>query len=479
MLLSAPSSCLPPRLNTIAYDRRRGWMMLAAITALALAFRPQAAHAQTQVFSDGSFGVGWTATWIPHPLGTAPDTFTGPPITPGPLGPSDLYRETTHHMKATQGHVVLTAHTFASATWNPATASIDSLAFEYDLRHLISKDHTSTTAAAGFAVLILQGGVYYRSPWSNVFADTWQNFKSPALGLKAADFIRVDGAPGNPNPDFSCKGGSITFGYVMGNSNPTGGSAYDIIAGIDNWKVTLTTRPCASCLSFTGTKVSCATGPSGPSGCYTVTTTVTNNTGQPITALLLASSQATPNSIPLSPALPSGQSRTVTFTYCPPASATTASIVVSPHAQSGAVCCQTSLPFDLPKCPVPECLWVPRFTARCVTGAPLGTFDLSLDYRNMSNCSTRVFLVAAPPSSTSPSYFPGAYPPNPLGPSYSLGTIRVTGANSSTYCFTVAQYCGAGEPCCSRRVCVPVPNCWPSPLPSPTPDITPLGDGTR
>lgn len=453
---------------------RRCCSLLAVLAAMAAAFRPQVALASPPPFTDGAFASGWTATWLKPPSnGTAVDTATSLQSPGASLAPTDMYRETTHDMKAVSGYVVMTGHTFAGANWNPAVESIDSLKFEYDLRHLISKDGTTNAAAAGFAVLIIQGGVAYRAPWSNVFNDSWQHFSSPVGDLKAADFVRVDATPGNP--DFSCKGGPISLGYVTGNSNPNGVGPYKIIGGIDNWKVTLTTRPCATCLTFSQTKVSCATGPYGPSGCYTVIATVTNNTGQPITALLLASTLASPNAIALSPALLSGQSRTITFTYCPPATATTATIAASPQGQLGAVCCQSALAFDLPKCPPPECLWVPKFTTRCVAGAPVGTFDLVLDYRNMTNCPTRVFIVASPPSSASPSYFPGVYPPNPNGPSYSLGTIRVTGANSSSYCFTVSQYCGDGGTCCSRRVCVPVPNCWPNPMPSPTPDLLPLG----
>ena len=239
--------------------------------------------------------------------------------------------------------------------------------------------------------------------------------------------------------------------------------------GYDNFCVS----DSCECVTFTQTKVSCAVGPSGPSGCYTVTTLVTNNTGQPASFVMLGSTGVSPNVIPLVPPLPSGQSRPITFTYCPPTSstATTASVDISLAGAGGEPCCRQTLRFDLPPCPRPECLWVPKYSTSCVTGAPPGTFKLWFNYRNMTNCPTNLFLLASPPSTATASYFAGPYLPfSGTGPTYNV-PVTITGATSSTFCMVISQQCKQGGNCCSRTVCFTVPNCWPDPMPSPTPDI--------
>ena len=440
--------------------------LLCVVMGAVAAFLPRTAHAAPPYVDDfNPPPATWTSEII-SPSSIGADSQSGPIPTGGFTGG---YRKTTNILKpgtSTTPYAVVAAHERGFA-WTPSSdGSIVLLDYSYRLRHLITLDGSSTSAAAGFAVLAKQGNVYYRTQWDNAYVDLWLSFGK--TGLSAKDFTRVDGTPGNP--DFTCTGTPISFGYVTGNSNPNDKS-YTIIGGIDDLSINFTSKPCATCLTFTQTKAACESGPSGPSGCYRVTTTVTNNTGQPLTALLLSSGQASPNVIPLSPVLEKGQTRTVAFTYCTSSTGSSATVSISPLG--GSACCQSNLVFDLPKCPLPECLWIPRYTTRCVPGAPVGTFDLTLDYRNITSCSTRVFIVAGPPSAVVPSYFPG-FSPNPNGPSNSLGVIHVTGANSSSYCFTVAQACTDGAACCSRVVCVPVPNCWSSPMPAPTPIPPPL-----
>jgi hypothetical protein len=128
----------------------------------------------------------------------------------------------------------------------------------------------------------------------------------------------------------------------------------------------------------------------------------------------------------------------------------------------------------LPSCPQPECLWVPKSYTSCIAGAAPGTFNLWFNYRNMTNCPTSLYLLAGPPESVTASYFAGGLAPfTGTGPTYNI-PVKVSGATSSTFCMIISQQCKEGGNCCSRKVCFPVPNCWPSPMPSPTPDKTPL-----
>lgn len=228
-------------------------------------------------------------------------------------------------------------------------------------------------------------------------------------------------------------------------------------------------------------RITCATGPSGPSGCYDVTLKVTNNTGQPITHVLLAPStgSSTPSVYPVAIAANDTTPKLITVRYCPPPNTSGAVMKVTLAGPAGRCnLCSVDIRLDLPRCDPPPCAWVAKYTATCVPGAPPGTFDLSFGLKSQLDCPARLYLAPKGGAKVSPDAFKGPFPLNPGNPNY-VGKIRVTGANASVFCMDAILQCVEGSNCCTKTLCFDVPQCWPSPLPSPTPDITPLDDGTR
>lgn len=306
----------------------------------------------------------------------------------------------------------------------------------------------------------------------------WHRFCAPLQTLQTGDplpagWTNLVDATGNPSSSAADWNALMNATAAMRFPVDWGSSFQTEEVGYDNFCI----RDICECVTFAQTKVECATGPSGPSGCYTVTTVVTNNTGQAASYVLVAGSTASPNVIPLSPPLPSGQSRPITFTLCPPANSTVAAVDISLSGPGGEPCCRQTLRFDLPPCPRPECLWVPKYSTGCIAGAPPGTFNLWFNYRNMTNCPTSLFLIASPPSTATASYFAGPYMPfTGPGPTYNV-PVKITGATSSTFCMIISQQCKDKGNCCSRKVCFTVPNCWASPLPMPTAEPLPLATG--
>ncbi|MCE7937378.1 MAG: hypothetical protein DYG90_02045 [Chloroflexi bacterium CFX6] len=247
------------------------------------------------------------------------------------------------------------------------------------------------------------------------------------------------------------------------------------VVGYDNFCVSDN----CDCVTFGPPDVSCQYGPAGSSGCYTVSVSITNHTGAPVTHVLASApagaGTVTPNVIiplpaPLNPGLTTG----ITVVLCPPAGATSGLINIGLVGIGGGSCCRKQLSFDLPKCEPAACLWVPKYTVTCVPGAPPGTFDLSFGLKNMMSCGAGLYLVPQSPASVSPAYFAGPYPPNASDPNFVgfVGTIHVTGATSSLFCMDVFEQCIDPVSCCGRRLCFAVPNCWPNPMPPPTPNNT-------
>ena len=61
------------------------------------------------------------------------------------------------------------------------------------------------------------------------------------MGLTASDFNLLTG-DGPPHPDFSDQGPPIQLGYYTSNGRSVGGST-QTVGGIDNWTVTIATKP--------------------------------------------------------------------------------------------------------------------------------------------------------------------------------------------------------------------------------------------
>jgi hypothetical protein len=133
------------------------------------------------------------------------------------------------------------AHLNNLAIYDPASqGAIASINYSYDLRHY---DPPSNQAVA-YSLLILQNGIYYATSVDNIFTDSWQQF--PHTNVTASMFTRLS-KKGPMNPDFSCSGKKIQFGFRSGNSNPNPTNTFSTrTSGIDNWSVTVNSAPIPS-----------------------------------------------------------------------------------------------------------------------------------------------------------------------------------------------------------------------------------------
>lgn len=199
----------------------------AALAAVVLAMTGGTASAAGDqvVFYDGSFGGSWTSTKIVDTTPGASATFASvTTLADGGLPPC---RQTTHNYDS---GVIVVAHVDANSNYDPSTGPICSIDGAYDLIH-----YTAPNGAVRYRLLIVQNGTYYHdASGTDVFPNLWGSYV--VTGLTSASFVRVAGT-GPERPDFSCSGGSMTFGFTTSNSASTGPNTK--VSAIDNWSLTL------------------------------------------------------------------------------------------------------------------------------------------------------------------------------------------------------------------------------------------------
>jgi len=191
------------------------------------------AQATTQTFLDSTFGTGWSDVLLPSSTSSpatctaTQDTANGNPV------PSRL----TIHTYGI-GHIDC-AHPYAPSAYDPANqGQIVNLSYSYDL-----KDYT--TGGVNYSILVYQNNTYYyHVPNDAIYLGApWTTFSGS--NLTAASFTKLAGSSSNANPDFSCTGAPIVFGYVTRNSNTITGKIDTTKSDIDNWKVSIDkTTPC-------------------------------------------------------------------------------------------------------------------------------------------------------------------------------------------------------------------------------------------
>jgi uncharacterized protein (TIGR03437 family) len=233
-----------------------------------------ASSAIAQTVLDGTFGTasGWTSAMIQNtsvPLSSG--TFAATVIPTGGMGGSGPFRETT--MTYQLGGIQV-AHIYGGYTYSAtAGVSIAALSFSYDLIKFLPLGDTLSVA---YAPLLLQNNTYYAAlPYDGTVVANWQSasyatgpFSHP--GLIASNFVKVGGVglvnrlgDGPQNPDFSCAGAPIQFGYLTANSNPNNNFVTSQ-SGIDNFMVTgISGAKCsAPACNCCGTKPQFAASPS-------------------------------------------------------------------------------------------------------------------------------------------------------------------------------------------------------------------------
>jgi hypothetical protein len=406
--------------------------------------------AQAQTFTDSTFNnADWSTVILP--VSTAGSTSTTTQVSGGNPSPS---RTTTNNItiptSSSIGQIIV-AHTQIASSYDPAVqGAIVKLSYAYDLIQY----NPPVGGAVGFSVLIFQNNTYYRStPIDSIFSGSWQTFSNS--NLTAASFIKVSGPSTNINPDFSCTGARIQFGYVTANSN---NNAVTRIGGIDNWKVTIEEKkPCGGttgCGTISDPKVKC------DKGAYTYTFTVTNNSTQVIQYLLLSPPPGStytisPNVINLGATpLASGQSTNVTVSISNASPGKNICINVALADKAVVTCCTVQTCIDLPECA--SCLKL-DYKIGCDAK---GTYTVVVSLQNLTGVPIQQVFVIPTPSSLNVS--PQLVTlPTPLQPNQTATlTLTISGASPGTnVCLRLTPYNDKAGTCCSAEICFTLPSC--------------------
>lgn len=227
--------------------------------AIAAAFSFIAAPSLAQLINDGALNTtDWAAPTLLYPpsnkQGGDPSASFYALTRDGNPG---AYREIIQYFSgktATAGANVTAAHLHKTATYSASNSGkyINNITFSYDLGRF-SPTSAVGTLCMSFGLVIFQGGKYYRSKtWDLIgvgsadckppYSFQWKVFAP--RNLSQSDFVQISPS-GLGTPDFSCGGGQIQFGFVTSNSTSKAvGKRFENRAGIDNFKLSLTTEPC-------------------------------------------------------------------------------------------------------------------------------------------------------------------------------------------------------------------------------------------
>lgn len=241
--------------------------------------------------------------------------------------------------------------------------------------------------------------------------------------------------------------------------------------------------PCvrAACATLEG-RITCQTvNEDGWTGNYVYTFAITNNSGRPVTRLLIPSGPVSPNTIvPVGPdgvgaPLQSGQtSNPITITINGPITGPTFSLPVimyTPAAAGGEeVCCNITEELTLPDC---ACF---QLTAGPTVACTLqrGVFTLSFTLQPLAYDIGHVFITP-PTGPLDPQEL--LFWSNAIGPSPDYVPVTIFAGNTQAFQFSIQQLLGGLgsvgttqcvevythtpdlSECCMREVCFVVPNC--------------------
>jgi hypothetical protein len=218
--------------------------LMSAVILLAAA---SGLRATTAFFDDFSLTTNPWGDFDIQGIPTGLDTIIKTGGLPPPLAGSP-YRQTS--MSFISPGVAFKAHVAFFSSYVPATQGpIASISFSFEGNELAP----AAQGAVGYALLISQNGTYYQGPTHNVAVNSWTPFHDS--GLTAASFTKVGTGPGPAQPDFSCAGPAIQFGYMTSaSSTANNGNNVMKTSGIDNWCVVITSS--APCCTLTASMLS-------------------------------------------------------------------------------------------------------------------------------------------------------------------------------------------------------------------------------
>lgn len=192
-------------------------------------------------------------------------------------------------------------------------------------------------------------------------------------------------------------------------------------------------------------------------GGYVFTFTVTNNTGKPVTNVLLTPPLNSNFSItPQNPPLPggvllNGQSVTLTVTITGGQPGQKVCFPVTLIAQDGP-CCTVEVCVVLPDC----CAVATNVSVKC---NPNGSYSYVFSIVNTSaNTIQHIYLYSPAGVTMTPNYFAVSLAP---GATFQTPPITITGAHAGSFCFRLSLHTEGMKECCSGDQCVTLPDCKP------------------
>jgi hypothetical protein len=219
-------------------------------------------------------------------------------------------------------------------------------------------------------------------------------------------------------------------------------------------------RECADCGRIAEENIICK--PPQPDGtpCYTYTFAFTNLSGQPVNQLNIASPLVSPNPIIFNPPLANNATQFITLTICGPAGGTSIDLPFILFNQQGQVCCNFRKRVTLPDC---DCFVLEGNLPPQTTCIAPGQFSVQFFLQPTDYAIGHIFIsptgVPAGSTTVTPGYIPLAIPQWGAGNvNFNVNTTLPPGTR---ICFTIVVHKPDFSECCSKDVCITVPDCRP------------------
>jgi hypothetical protein len=236
----------------------------------------------------------------------------------------------------------------------------------------------------------------------------------------------------------------------------------DIVGGDKTFLGSLTLRrgDCQNCGTIREETIVCKQPGADGTPCYTYTFTLTNLSGQAINQVNIASPLVSPNPIIFNPPLANNASQTITLTICGPAGGTSIDLPFILFNQQGQLCCNFRHRVTLPDC---DCFTLEGGLPPRVECTGPGQFNVQFFLQPTSYGIGHIFIsptgVPAGSTTVTPSYIAQNIPL--WGAGNVSFSVNSTVAPGTQICFTIVVHKPDFSECCSKDVCVTVPDCRP------------------
>lgn len=216
--------------------------------------------------------------------------------------------------------------------------------------------------------------------------------------------------------------------------------------------------PECDCMSLAEIEIECPLTPDAP---FSLSLSLTNNSGVPGQYVLLTPRQPTtgsfmPNQFILPAPLPDGQKTIINTQMFGLSAGQQFCFTVTLLSATFNECCSQTICVDIPEC---DCFEVESDMVACVPGAP-GTYTYTFNYINLTGVNIyNLNLWAPPPVVITPNQID--YTSSPIPPfGVASGTVTITnGTPGEVLCFSVSVHDDHMIDCCAEEICVTLPFC--------------------